>query len=59
MDWLRYLRAVEAEAVGDIEEKAKAQRAGVIESKQLSQDDWAAINANLELWKEYYPDGNE
>jgi hypothetical protein len=58
MDWPRYLRAIEAESIGDTEEKNRAQQAGVLESKQISTEEWADIRDNTELLEEYYPDGD-
>jgi len=57
MDWGRYLRAVEAEHIGNIEEKRQAQISGLIEPKNITAAEWDAILVHTEWMEEDEIDG--
>jgi hypothetical protein len=48
MDWGRYLRAIEAEHIGDIEEKRQMQISGIIEPKDVSAAEWESIQEHTQ-----------
>jgi hypothetical protein len=52
MDWGRYLRAMEAEHIGNIEEKRQAQISGIIEPKDVNAAEWEAIQEHTEWLEE-------